>query len=101
MAVETVRFQINLIVNTTLSSGILIDNKFCLVSDYLTVPYTGFPPIFRRCIDFVRSSAICGSGMTSIFFDSVQHREQINQLTSFIDASMVSLKMFFMSIVEE
>ncbi|CAG9770577.1 unnamed protein product [Ceutorhynchus assimilis] len=43
----------------------------------------------RRCIDFVRSSAICGSGMTSIFFDTVQHREQINQLTSFIDASMV------------
>lgn len=43
----------------------------------------------RRCIDFVRSSAICGSGMTSIFFDSVQTREQINQLTSFIDASQV------------
>lgn len=44
---------------------------------------------FRRCIDFVRTSAICGSGMTSIFFDTVQHREQINQLTSYIDASMV------------
>lgn len=29
--------------------------------------------------------------MTSIFFDTVQHREQINQLTSYIDASMVSL----------
>lgn len=45
----------------------------------------------RRCIDFVRSSAICGSGMTSVFFDSiaVQPREQINQLTSFIDASQV------------
>ncbi|XP_050301684.1 peroxidasin isoform X2 [Anthonomus grandis grandis] len=43
----------------------------------------------RRCIDFVRSSAICGSGMTSIFFDSVQHREQINQLTSYIDGSMI------------
>lgn len=43
----------------------------------------------RRCIDFVRSSAVCGSGMTSVFFESVQPREQINQLTSFIDASQV------------
>ncbi|XP_037881152.1 peroxidasin isoform X2 [Glossina fuscipes] len=43
----------------------------------------------RRCIDVVRSSSICGSGMTSVFFDSIQHREQINQLTSYIDASQV------------
>lgn len=43
----------------------------------------------RRCIDLVRSSSICGSGMTSVFFDSVQHREQINQLTSYIDASQM------------
>ncbi|XP_062542992.1 peroxidasin [Armigeres subalbatus] len=43
----------------------------------------------RRCIDFVRSSAVCGSGMTSIFFGTVQPREQINQLTSYIDASQV------------
>ncbi|KAL1518075.1 hypothetical protein ABEB36_001755 [Hypothenemus hampei] len=43
----------------------------------------------RRCIDFVRTSAICGSGMTSILFGTPQHREQINQLTSFIDGSMI------------
>lgn len=43
----------------------------------------------RRCIDLVRSSAICGSGMTSVFFDRVQPREQINQLTAFVDASQV------------
>lgn len=43
----------------------------------------------RRCMDFIRSSAVCGSGMTSVFFDEIQPREQINQLTSFIDASQV------------
>ncbi|XP_018333589.1 peroxidasin [Agrilus planipennis] len=43
----------------------------------------------RRCIDFIRTSSICGSGMTSVFFGTVQPREQINQLTSYIDASQV------------
>lgn len=43
----------------------------------------------RRCMDFIRSSAICGSGMTSIFFNKIQQREQINQLTAFIDATQV------------
>ncbi|XP_055686975.1 peroxidasin isoform X2 [Lutzomyia longipalpis] len=43
----------------------------------------------RRCLDFVRSSAICGSGQTSILFGQVQPREQINQLTSYLDASQV------------
>lgn len=43
----------------------------------------------RRCIDFVRTSSVCGSGMTSVLFGKLQAREQINQLTSFIDASQV------------
>lgn len=43
----------------------------------------------RRCIDFIRTSAVCGSGMTSALFGAMQPREQINQLTSFIDASQV------------
>lgn len=32
----------------------------------------------RRCIDLVRSSAICGSGMTSVFFENIQPREQVS-----------------------
>ncbi|XP_063837290.1 peroxidasin [Ostrinia nubilalis] len=43
----------------------------------------------RRCIDFIRTSAVCGSGATSVLFGRLQPREQINQLTSFIDASQV------------
>ncbi|XP_049884964.1 peroxidasin [Pectinophora gossypiella] len=43
----------------------------------------------RRCIDFIRTSAVCGSGLTSVLFGRLQPREQINQLTSFIDASQV------------
>ncbi|KAK9877952.1 hypothetical protein WA026_020172 [Henosepilachna vigintioctopunctata] len=43
----------------------------------------------RRCIDFIRTSAVCGSGITSVFFDDIQPREQLNQLTSYIDASQV------------
>lgn len=41
------------------------------------------------CIEMERSSAICGSGETSPFFNKVQPREQINQITSYIDASNV------------
>ncbi|XP_022236512.1 peroxidasin-like [Limulus polyphemus] len=52
------------------------------------------PPGDRRirghsCMEFVRSSAICGSGVTSVFLNEVMPREQANQLTSFIDASNV------------
>lgn len=43
----------------------------------------------RRCMDFIRSSSICGTDTTSVFFDKLQPREQINQLTAFIDGSQV------------
>ncbi|XP_071807106.1 peroxidasin homolog isoform X2 [Asterias amurensis] len=48
-------------------------------------------PRIRRmqCMEFTRSSAVCGSGSTSLFFNSVMPREQINQITSYIDASNV------------
>lgn len=48
----------------------------------------------RRCMDFIRSSAICGSGVTSVFFNKIQPREQINQLTAFIDGSQVSINQY-------
>lgn len=43
----------------------------------------------RRCIDFFRTSAVCGSGETSIIWGKLTPREQLNQLTSYLDASQV------------
>lgn len=43
----------------------------------------------RRCIDFVRTSAVCGSGATSVLWGDLTPREQLNQLTSYLDASQV------------
>ena len=40
-------------------------------------------------MEFTRSSPTCGSGSTSVFFEDLQQREQVNRLTSFIDASQV------------
>ncbi|CAH8623450.1 unnamed protein product [Dicrocoelium dendriticum] len=49
----------------------------------------GDPRIKHRCIGFSRSSATCGSGSTSILLGKPHHREQLNQITAFIDASNV------------
>jgi len=43
----------------------------------------------HKCMDFTRSSSVCGSGSTSVFFDVIAPRQQINQITSYIDASNV------------
>ena len=48
-------------------------------------------------MEFTRSSAACGSGATSVFFDRVQTREQVNQLTAYIDASQVGKQLPCMS----
>lgn len=47
------------------------------------------PRIKHRCIGFSRSSATCGSGSTSILLGKPHYREQLNQITAFIDASNV------------
>ena len=50
----------------------------------------GDPRIHRsRCIGVTRSSAVCGSGTTSVFYNKMATREQMNQITSYIDASNV------------
>ncbi|XP_066442244.1 peroxidasin homolog [Eleutherodactylus coqui] len=42
-----------------------------------------------RCMFFARSSPVCGSGVTSLLMDSAYYREQVNMLTSYLDASNV------------
>ncbi|XP_048582220.1 peroxidasin [Nematostella vectensis] len=50
----------------------------------------GDPRIRRaRCMQFTRSSSVCGTGTTSVFFSKVTPREQMNQITAFIDASNI------------
>ncbi|CAG2105525.1 unnamed protein product, partial [Medioppia subpectinata] len=43
----------------------------------------------QNCIELIRSSASCGSGLTSVAMGTLMPREQVNQLTSFIDGSNV------------
>ena len=48
------------------------------------------PRIHRyQCMGFTRSSAICASGTTSVFFNSIASREQLNEITSYMDASNI------------
>ena len=43
----------------------------------------------HQCMTFTRSSTACGAGATSLFFSVVSTREQMNQITSYLDASNV------------
>uniref|UniRef100_A0A646QDL0 Peroxidasin n=1 Tax=Hemiscolopendra marginata TaxID=943146 RepID=A0A646QDL0_9MYRI len=80
----------------TISSESFVDGEDCSQSCEYAAPCfpieipTNDPRIQNhRCMEFTRSSPVCGSGSTSLLFDSVMPREQINVLTSFIDASQV------------
>ena len=44
----------------------------------------------RECLPFTRSSAVCGTGASSLLIGRAAYRrEQINQITSYIDGSMI------------
>ena len=43
----------------------------------------------QNCLGFHRSSATCNTGTTSIFFKTFAPRQQLNALTSYIDASHI------------
>uniref|UniRef100_A0A7E4WD61 Peroxidase n=1 Tax=Panagrellus redivivus TaxID=6233 RepID=A0A7E4WD61_PANRE len=47
------------------------------------------PNLKFPCIEFERSAAVCGSGETSPIFQQVTFREQVNTITSYMDASNV------------
>ena len=50
----------------------------------------GDPRITRDCIPFTRSSAVCGTGVPSLLVGKAAvRREQINAITSFLDASHI------------
>lgn len=43
----------------------------------------------KTCLGFARSSATCNTGQTSIFYNTLSPRQQLNAITAFIDASNV------------
>lgn len=48
------------------------------------------PRIGRECLPFTRSSAVCGTGASSLLVGKRSiHREQINVITSYLDGSMI------------
>lgn len=42
-----------------------------------------------KCIELVRSAAFCGSGLSSVVSGELSKREQVNQITSFLDGSTI------------
>ena len=48
------------------------------------------PRIHRACIPFTRSSAVCGTGASSLLVGpAAVHRQQLNAITAYLDASQV------------
>lgn len=44
---------------------------------------------YANCIEVIRSSSFCGSGLTSVSLGVLMPREQVNQITSYLDLSQV------------
>lgn len=55
----------------------------------IQVPHSDSRIHDRQCLGFARSSAICNTGSSSIFFNTFSPRQQINALTAYIDGSQV------------
>ena len=55
------------------------------------IPIPKDDPRIKRhaCMGVTRSSGICNSGMTSVFYKQLQTRQQVNQITSYIDGSNI------------
>ena len=81
MAVSNARFSDGRFCNET------CDNQ----APCFPIPVPESDPRIRRqrCLGMTRSSAMCGSGMTSVFFTKIMPRTQLNQITSFMDGSNI------------
>ena len=56
----------------------------------IPVPDNDFRIRNRECLPFTRSSAVCGTGASSLLVGRAAYRrEQINQITSYVDASQI------------
>lgn len=43
----------------------------------------------QTCIELIRSAAFCGTGLSSVISGQLRAREQVNQVTSYLDGSMI------------